>query len=184
MYLSFRFLLVAVLAVGLFTLNACKSCKKDKETPVVNTQDSSGTALNNMPNTLNLPHADTTMIPVLKEVLEKAFDASLQKDYNALAGYIIYRGPEEKRHGMDVFRNKGEYEKSIVRITSDVFAKWNTGLVSREYPRVFELQQPDGRPLLVMEVIFIYDKKVDRKFFGFLELPQKGYLIADVSSWI
>jgi hypothetical protein len=64
-----------------------------------------------------------------------------------------------------------------------VFSKWTTGAESIDYSRVFEMQQPDGRTLEVLEVIIVYPKKIDRKFFGFL-LINNEYKIADVTSYL
>lgn len=163
-------------------VQSCKSCKKEKPSAAPIVTDTTGSVNPNI-KTIDAPHGDTSLIPVLAEVLDKAFKAGKQKDYAAFGTYVVYRGADEKRHGYDVFNVKNSYEKNVVRITADVFAKWSTGTQSIDYARVFELPQPDGRTLQVLEVIFVYPKKVDRKFFGFLPINNE-YKIADVTSYL
>lgn len=166
-------LLIAIITPG------CKSCNKDKtEAPKVDTTAASTLRPS---NTLNLPHADTSLIPIFSKLLDDAFAASDKKDYAKLGSLIIYRGPEEKRYGQDVFNVKNGYEKAVIRITADVFNKWNKGLDTHDYTRVFDLDQPNGQKLQVMEVIFVSKKNIDRKFFGFLQINGE-YKIADVTS--
>jgi len=132
-------------------------------------------------NNITLPHADTALIPVLSKILDDAFAASAQKDYNQLGSYIIFRGPDPKRLGRDVFNAKINYDKTIVRITSDVFNKWNRNVVSHDYTRVFNMDQPGGKTMVVLEVVFISNKSIDRKFFGFIKLND-DYKILDITS--
>lgn len=131
----------------------------------------------------NLPHADSTLIPVVGKIVDEAMEASAKKDYNTLASLLVYRGPDNKRNGMDVYNPKNKNEKNIVRITGESFDKWNRNLQSKEYSRIFEMDQPDGRKLLVLEVLFITPKNINRKFFGFLKINDK-YKIADVTSYL
>jgi hypothetical protein len=70
-----------------------------------------------------------------------------------------------------------------LRITGEVFNKWNKDIDSREYARVFEMDQPDGRTMPVMEVIFVSKRNIDRKFFGFLQVKDE-WRIADVTSYL
>lgn len=175
-------LLVSVSTCGILFTTSCKSCNKDKKETTTETKVDTTTTTTPVP-TISAEHGDTSMIPVLSKVLDDAFAASKQKNYAALAPYIVYRGPDSLRHGNDGFTLKNNYEKSIVRITSDVFNKWNNNLESLDYGRVFTLPQPDGRPMPVLEVIFISKKNVNRKFFGFLNINGE-YKIADVTSYL
>ena len=159
--------------------SSCKSCKKETPVTTVDTTVSSTAPV----NSINLPHADTTVIPILSKILDEAFEASAKKDYNKLASLIVYRGPDSTRYGYDVFNAKNNYERKSLSITADVFTKWNSGVDTRDYARVFALNQPDGRTLPVLEVIFVSKKTVDRKFFGFLEINGE-YKIADVTSFL
>jgi hypothetical protein len=172
----------AVLLTVVYTLPSCKQCKKDKSDSTVST-DSTTTAINPNIKTIDAPHGDTTLIPILANILEQAFEASQKKDYEKLGLLMVYRGPDDKRHGDDVFRAKNKYEKGVVKITADVITKWTTGAESIDYTRVFELQQPDGRTLQVLEVIVAHPKHLDRKFFGFLLIGEE-YKIADVTSYL
>ena len=161
----------------LFVHSSCKSCKKEDKPATTDT-----TTVSTAPvNSINLPHADTTLIPILSKVLDETFDACGKKDYNKLGSLIVYRGPDQARYGYAVFNAKNSYDKKALSITADVFNKWNKGVDSRDYGRVFSLDQPDGRTLPVMEVIFITSKTINRKFFGFLEINGE-YKIADVTS--
>jgi hypothetical protein len=169
--------ILATVASLLFMHSSCKSCKKEDK-PVSTDTTSVFTA---PVNSINLPHADTAVIPVLAKVLDEAFEASSKKDYNKLGSLIVYRGPDSTRYGYAVFNAKNSYDKKSLSITADVFNKWNTNVDSRDYARVFALAQPDGRTLPVLEVIFVSKKTVDRKFFGFLEINGE-YKIADVTS--
>lgn len=162
---------------ALFMFSSCKSCNK-KATDVVPVADTTSSFI----NTPSAPHADTSIIPLLARVLDDAFAASAKKDYAAFASYIVYRGPDSMRHGYDVFKLNNTYEKNIVKITADVFNKWSSGK-TRSDVQVFEMQQPDGRSMLVLEVVFTAPKFIDRKFFGFLAIGSE-LKIADVTSWI
>ena len=179
-------LVVAVCAMLLsliIMLPSCKSCNKPKEVtpPASDTITVPTTNMNT--GTLTTPHGDSTLIPVFTDILEKAFAASKAKDYENLGSLMVYRGSDKKRHGLDEFRTKNAFDKSVVKVTAEVFSKWSSGAESVEYTRVFQLPQPDGRALQVMEVIFIHPKKMDRKFFGFLEIDG-SYKIADVTSYL
>ncbi len=167
----------AVLSVSLLS---CKSCKKEKPVEAV-TADSGTTSVIIPPNMLNISHADTSIVPLLTKVLEDAFDASNKKDYTRLGSAIVYRGPDSTKQGYGVFNAKNKFDKTVVKITADVFNKWNKGVESKEYPRAFELPQPDGRTMPVLEVIFISPKNINRKFFGFLLIGEE-WKIADVTS--
>ena len=161
-------------------LSSCKSCKKEESAQAISTDTTSSVPIH---NSINLPHADTSLIPFLTQVLDEAFDASAKKDYSKLSSLIVYRGPDSLRFGYDVFNAKNKYDKNLVRITADVFNKWNKDVVAREYGRVFEMGQPDGRSMPVMEVIFASPKNMDRKFFGFLQIGEE-WKIADVTSYL
>lgn len=166
-----------IVASLLLTNSSCKSCKKEDKSVSV---DTSSVSLRPA-NSITLPHADTAVIPVLAKVLDEAFEASSKKDYNKLGSLIVYRGPDSTRYGYAVFNAKNSYDRKSLSITADVFNKWNRNVDSRDYARVFALDQPDGRTLPVLEVIFVSKKSVDRKFFGFLEIDGE-YKIADVTS--
>lgn len=158
-----------------------KTSYKKEETPAVMIDT---TAVSLKPSgTLTLPHADTSVIPLLTKVLDDAFASSAAKDYNTLGSLIVYRGPDQNKHGYDVFNAKNSFDKAVVKTTADVFVKWNNGVESVEYSRAFELPQPDGRTMTVLEVIFVSPKNIDRKFFGFL-LINNEWKIADVTSYI
>ncbi len=169
-------LLLAVCVIGFFSYKSCK--KKEVIQPVA--VDTTTTILHPQ-QTIDLPHADTTLIPVVSKVLDEAFDASAVKDYNRLASLVVYRGPDSLKFGYDVFNANNKYDRNVLRITADVFNKWNKDVDSKEYARMFELDQPDGRKMLVMEVIFASPKYFDRKFFGFLQIENK-WKIVDVTS--
>lgn len=160
-------------------LSSCKSCKKEEPKTEVTADTASHIQIPE--NMLNMPHADTSLIPVLSAVIDNAFEASAKKDYDKLAKCIVYRGPNEQKMGYDVFDSKNKYDRAVVKITADVFNKWSTGVEAREYGRAFALPQPDGRDLPVLEVIFTTPTHFDRKFFGFL-LIKDEWKIADVSS--
>jgi hypothetical protein len=172
------FTTAALFAIMLYS-SSCKSCEKEEAAQT--TTDT--TSFTPSPNTINLPHADTSLIPILSKILDDAFDASAKKDFNQFASLVVYRGPDSLKFGYDVFNTKNKYDRNVVRITTEVFNKWNTGIESREYARVFEMGQPDGRSMPVMEVIFISKKNMDRKFFGFL-LINEEWKIADVTSYL
>jgi hypothetical protein len=169
---------VLLIVVGLLFVNSsCKSCKKEEKPVTVDT-----TAVSTAPvNSIDLPHADTAVIPILSKILDEAFEASSKKDYNKLGSLLVYRGPDTKRYGYGVFDAKNSYDRKSLSITADVFNKWNRNVEARECARVFALDQPDGRTLPVLEVIFVGQKTLDRKFFGFLEIDGE-YKIADVTS--
>jgi hypothetical protein len=158
--------------------SSCKSCKKQEPAPTVNADTTSFTP---SPHTIDLPHADTTLIPVLSKVLDEAFTASAKKDLKQFGSMVVYRGPDSLKFGMDVFNAKNNYDRNVLRLTSEVFNKWNTDIDSKDYSRVFEMPLPDGRNMPVMEVIFVSKKSVDRKFFGFLQIKEE-WKIADVTS--
>jgi hypothetical protein len=172
---------IALSAILVFYAS-CKSCKKNNEAKTI-VSDTSTVAPPRPLNTINLPHADTSLIPVLSHILDQVFDASAKKDYNQMAALVVYRGPDEKRFGNDVFNARNAYEKNVIRITADVFNKWNKDIDNRDYARVFEMDQPDGRKMEVMEVIFVSKKKIDRKFFGFLMIKDQ-YKLADITSYL
>lgn len=163
------------------SLSSCKSCNKKEETKTVSADTTSTTK--QPEHTINLPHGDTTLIPILSKVMDDAFDASGKKDYSRLAALVVYRGPDSLKFGYDVFNVKNNYDRKILKITSEVFNKWNDHTQSRDYLRVFEMPQPDGRTMSVMEVLFVSPKSVERKFFGFL-LINNEWKIADVTSYL
>lgn len=173
---------LAVFAIGTISIfSSCKGCKKDAATTTVDTSATTGSSA--PVDMITTAHGDTNLIPVFTKLLDDAFAAGKNKDYATLAAMMIYRGPEPNRHGTDVFTLKNSYEKGIVKTTAEVFTKWNANVVSKEYPRVFTMPQPDGRNMDVLEVIFIGPKKIDRKFFGFLKAGN-DYKIADVTSYL
>ncbi len=172
---------VIVILTASLLFTSCKQCKKEEQNTTPTTDTTSTSNLNI--NTIDAPHGDTSLIPVLGGILENAFASAQTKDYSTLGAQMVYRGPIEQRHGADVFNVKNSYEKSVVKVTADVFNKWTNGAESIDYTRVFELPQPDGRTLEVLEVIIVYPKKIDRKFFGFL-LINNEYKIADVTSYL
>lgn len=177
--IRFAFVVIGLISLLLFS---CKS--NEKEEPVAVTSSDTTSAFQMQPsNTLTLPHADSAVIPLLTQVLDEAFVASKAKDYNKLATLIVYRGPDEKRMGNDVYNSKNNFDKSLMKITADVFNKWNKDVTGLEYARAFELDQPDGRKMTVLEVIFVAPKSIDRKFFGFLQLNNE-WKIADVTSYL
>ena len=171
----YAFVLIALLPVA---ISSCKSCNKSN-TPDITKSDTTTTST--PAHSINLPHADTSLIPVFSKILDEAFDASAKKDYDKLATYIVYRGINQARFGNDVFNTKHNDEKAVVKITSEVFNKWNAGIDTRDYPRVFDYSQPNTKPMMVLEVIFVSKKKIERKFFGFIKIND-DYKIADVTS--
>jgi hypothetical protein len=170
-----------VLITVAFYCSSCKSCKKSEPVPTVSTVDTVPAIAPQ--NTINLPHADTSLIPILSKVVDQAFDASAKKDYRQFASLVIYRGPDSLKLGYDLFNAKNSFDKNVLRITADVFNKWNADVDSRNYGRVFEMGQPDGRSMPVLEVIFVSRKNLDRKFFGFLQIKDE-WKIADVTSYL
>jgi len=164
-------------------LTSCKSCNKTDSAQSVPVDTASTSKVpQGLTNTMNLPHADSSLAPILTKAMDNIFDASKGKDYNKLASYIVYRGPDMKRFGYDVFNAKNAYEKAVVKITADVFNKWNTSCETREYARIFSLPQPDGRDMTVMEVLFISKRGVSREFFGFLPTKDGDFKLVDVTS--
>lgn len=175
-------MMLSIMLAVISLLPSCKQCKKDK-TDGTTTSDTTYVLNNPNINTIDAPHGDTTLIPVLSGILQQAFEAAQQKDYDKLSSLLVYRGADDKRHGSDIFNTKNAYEKSVVKITGEVFNKWTAGAESVEFARVFELPQPDGRTLQVIEVIIVFPKKIERKFFGFLQIGN-DYKIADVTSYL
>lgn len=177
---KFYWLLAAAILMPISSL-LFSSCKSGKKTDTAQAVKSDSATVSPSLNNINLPHADTALIPVLAKVLENALDASAKKDYAALASQIIYRGPDAKRYGRDVFNAKNNYEKGVIKVTSDVLNKWNRDVESKDYPRAFEMDQPNGQKMPVLEVIFVSKKNINRKFFGFLKVND-SYKIVDVVS--
>jgi hypothetical protein len=174
-FVAFTFLLLTAVE-----FSSCKSCKKKEaeQTVPVDTLSAQSMAPSNM---VNLPHADTSLIPVLAKVLDDAFAASAKKNYDLLGSLIVYRGPDEAKTGTGVFNAKNKFDKGVVRVTAEVFNKWNKDVPAPEYGRVFSLDLPDGSSAPVLEVIFASPKQFDRKFFIFLQQPS-GWKIGDISS--
>lgn len=162
--------------------SSCKSCNKGSDAANIHADSSAGPVAPHVQNTINLPHADSSLAPILSKVLDDAFEASRKKDYAKLASLLVYRGPDMNRFGYSVFNVKNNYERNVVRITAEVFNKWNSSCETKDYARIFALQQPDGRDMNVMEVIFVSRKGVDQRFFGFLPLDKGEYKIVDVNS--
>jgi hypothetical protein len=177
---KFGLLLFGLISIGLLSVfSSCKSCHKGSESGQVKTDSTAATTA--PANTINLPHADTSLIPVFSKILDSAFAASAKKDYKTLGTFIVYMGPDSSRFGADVYNTKKNYELNVVRITADVFNRWNSGIDSRDYSRVFEYKQPGAMDMQVMEVLFVSRKKIDRKFFGFMQI-RGSYKIADITS--
>ncbi len=172
--------LAVIVLAGVAGFFGWKSYQKKQTLLPVNTDTAS---VPTSVHTIDLPHADTTLIPVVSAVLDEAFEACAAKDYNRLASLVVYRGPDSLKFGYAVFNAKNKFDRNVLRITADVFNKWNKDIESREYARVFELDQPDGRKMLVMEVIFVSQKYLDRKFFGFLQIENE-WKIVDVTSYL
>ncbi len=181
--LGYFCVMLCIVAGSLVAVSSCKSCNKSADVKTSAPDTAASASIINS-NTLNAPHADTSLAPVLSKILDEVFEASKNKDYNKLAGYIAYRGPDMKRMGNSVFNAKNPYERSVVRITAEVFNKWNSNIESRDYARVFALAQPnDSRNILVLEVIFVSRQAVNRKFFGFLPLTAPDdYKLVDITS--
>lgn len=141
----------AVAAIGVFS--GCKGCKKDAPVAAVDTTTAAAPV-----DMITTPHGDTSLIPLFIQILDDAFAASAKKDYVALGKLMVYRGGASmERFGNDVFNANDPYEKAIVKSTAEVLHKWNSAATSKEYPRVFSMQQGDGRELQVLEVAFISD---------------------------
>ena len=162
--------------------SSCKSCNKADNGQGTHVDSTAVTTTTPPVNAINLPHADSSLAPVLAKVMDDVFEASKKKDYNKLASYLIYRGPDMQRFGYSVFNAKNAYERNVVRITGEVFNKWATGCETIDYARIFSLAQQDGREMVVMEVILVSKKGVNRKFFGFLPPTPGAYKIVDVTS--
>ena len=169
---------------SLLYFSSCNSGKKTDQATVTHTDTTHTAATIIRPSSfaaINLPHADSGLIPVVGKLLDEALEASTKKDYNTLASLLVYRGPDDKRNGLDVFNAKNKYEKNVTRITGEVFNKWTRNVESKEYSRIFEMDQPGNRKLVVLEVLFVTRTNINRKFFGFLKLKDE-YKIADVTS--
>lgn len=167
--------LVAVASL-LLLHTSCKGCKKE-EKPV--TTDSVSARPSTAPiNNINLPHADTSLIPILSQILDETFEASAKKDYSKLATSFVLVTPD----GFVPYTTKDKELKKLISITSEVLNKWNRGVEKREYLRVFELTQPNGMSLPVMEVIFASKKSFYRKFFVFAPLENGEYKVLDIVS--
>lgn len=183
MFNKWLVLLGVVLGLGFAaSLQSCKGCNKEKTDAVV--ADTTTVANNTVPGfgTVTAPRGDTALIPILAKILDDAFAASQKKDYAALASFIVYRGPDSMRYGMDVFTYKTPYEKAIMKTTGDVLNKWNKDVESVDYTRVFEVPGEAG-PVPVMEVLFISRKQINRKFFVFVPIGQE-YKIAEITSML
>jgi hypothetical protein len=173
------FAVVAVFIALLVLPSSCKWFKKEEKPVAV---DSITTAAPTTPvNTINLPHADSSLIPVLTKILDEAFEASAKKDYAKLASLLVYHGPDPTRYGQAVFNIQSTHDKKVVTVTGEVFNKWNRNVEMRECARIFSLPQPDGTELPVLEVLLISKKTLDRKFFIFLSLGG-SYKILEVTS--
>lgn len=174
--------LIAILVVtcigGISVFSSCKGCKK--ETPAATPIDTTATVSTPV-DMITTPHGDSALIPVFVQILDEAFAASKAKDNAKLASLLMYHGPDEKRHNLDVHALKDKYEIGIVKTTAEVFNKWNANVESREYPRVFSMPLPDGTSIEMLEVMFIGPKKVDRKFFGFEQI-NGSYKISNITS--
>ena len=174
-------LLVGGLAIFAGSLSACKQCNKKADNAAL-PYDTTAVSLR-PENSVEAPRADTAVIPVLAEVLDKVFEASVKKDYNALGNLLVYRGPDQNRLGVEVHSLKNSYDKTIVRITGETFAKWKKTSTAIEYGRVFEMPQAGGSAMLVLEVLFVGDKSLNRKFFGFVIIGEE-FKIIDVTSYL
>lgn len=177
----YTFLLFLFCLATICYLPSCNSDKKDK--PAVSTVDTTTPVPSHPVTPISAPHGDTSQIPVLAKILDDALAASAKKDYASLAPMMLYRGPDMKRFGTDVFNLKSPHDKTVVRITADVFNKWNRNVETKEYSRIFEMDQPGNRKMVVLEVLFISQNYTDRKFFGFIKLGEE-YKIADVTSFL
>lgn len=178
---KFSYKSLVIVLVAVLMLHSCKNNSKT-ETPTNNIPVDT-TAVSNVLQSIDLPHADTAVIPVLTQLLDQAFTAAAAKDYNTLGKLIVYRGENAQRHGYDVFNATNAYERKVVLITAGVMNKWKSSSESVDYARAFQLPQPDGRTMMVLEVYFVSKKFLDRKFFGFLEV-NGAYKIADITSEI
>ena len=159
-------------------LYSCKSCNKGNDSSALKIDT---TVTSPVTNPVNLPHADTSLIPIFSKILDDAFNASAKKDYKTLGSLIVYMGPDSARFGNDVYNTKNSYELNVVRITADAFNRWNSGIDSRDYSRVFEYNQPGAMDMQVLEVLFVSRTRINRKFFGFIRLGET-YRLADVTS--
>lgn len=175
------FLVCGVLAVSVVAFSGCKQCNKKTE-PVVIPYDSTAVSLR-PENSVEAPRADTAVIPMLAAVLDQVFEVSVKKDYAALGNMLVYRGPDQKRLGVEVHALRNNYDKTLVRITGETFAKWKKTATSIEYGRVFEMPQAGGSAMLVLEVLLIGEKNLNRKFFGFVIIGEE-FKIIDVTSYL
>ncbi|MFN8299929.1 MAG: hypothetical protein U0T75_12550 [Chitinophagales bacterium] len=172
-------LAVVVIAVLAIVVSGCKGKKGDGGTKP---SDTTSVAQNPTPGTLTLPHADSTLIPVLGAVVDEVFTALAKKDNKAFASYFIYRGPDSLRVMNDVFGVSTPFERDWVRITAAAFTKWNKDVESREYTRIYLVPLSEGVQMPVLEVVFISPKSVNRKFFGFLQVAENDFRILEVTS--
>ena len=81
------FFIVALAFISILagTLSGCKSCKKS-DAGQASHSDTTAASTNTAPlNSINLPHADTSLIPILSKQLDAIFAASTAKDYNKMA---------------------------------------------------------------------------------------------------
>jgi hypothetical protein len=155
---------------------SCKSCKKE-EKPATTTTDTASQSVKPITN-INLPHADTSLIPVLSAKLDEVYAASLKKDYATMANQFALVTPE----GFIPYNAKDKDQRKLISITSEVLNKWNKGVEQREYLRVFQLTQPNGMQLPVLEVVFTSKKTFYRKFFVFVQVDETEYKILDIVS--
>ncbi len=177
--------LVGIAAVILITsmgFSSCKSCNKADNGQATHVDSIATSTAAPAVNAINLPHADSSLAPVIAKVMDDVFEASKRKDYNKLASYLIYRGPDMKRLGFSVFNPKDAYERNVVRITGEVFNKWTSGCETIDYARIFDMSQPGGQNLAGLEVIFVSKKGVNRKFFIFTVLDKDQVKIVEVTS--
>lgn len=170
--------LVVLLGACTVYFTGCKGCKKEEETTTTATTD---TTANNLNNVALPPRGDTTLIPILTQVLDSAFNFSAKKNYAGLASLMVYRGAEQNRAGTDVYTLKTKDDKEVVKITAEVFNKWNGSAEGREYIRIFEVPTMNGVGMVMLEVIFVGKADFNRKFFGFLKV-NGNYRIAEIIS--
>lgn len=172
-------LLSVALVMGLATFYSCKQCKKEESKPVPTDTTVTTTPV----KVIDLPNADSTLIPIVSEVLQNAFAASTKKDMAKLATYLIYTGIDTLRYGKDTYKINKKEDKELVMLTSQGFNRWTANTTSIDYSRC--LQQPlfTGDTMVIMEVFFNREKEFNRKFFGFLKLGN-DYKIVTVSSTI
>ncbi len=100
-------------------------------------------------------------------------------NYDEAAKFILYRGADQSRVGLDFFNNANAQEANTVKVTCDVIVSWLGTSQSYEFISYQEEESEYGL-LYVIEVMFKKEKLgVERHFFHLMDTP-KGKLLVNM----